>query len=297
MNESGNGRFMQEREHWFSCGAHRLRYLYLPAAGAPEEPLPALVFVHGLMGYSFSWRHNLEFFAQRRDVYAVDLLGIGQSDRPKAGEAEFTLKATATRLLDFLRSLGHKRIDLVGTSHGGAVSMMTASLDQASAQPLIRRLILVAPAHPFMANARVRIAFLSTAIGRFLMRALVGHTNLLSRMSMSRLYADDSLITEETRTGYDVNLGVMSSYDYALEVVRTWRLDMEELKSALPSIYEVPALLLWGEQDPAVACNSGLLLREFFRNAQYIVLPHIGHLPYEESPQDFNRIVLRYLES
>jgi pimeloyl-ACP methyl ester carboxylesterase len=46
-----------------------------------------------------------------------------------------------------------------------------------------------------------------------------------------------------------------------------------------------------------VACNSGLLLREYFRNAQYVALPNVGHLPYEEAPEEFNRLVLQFLES
>jgi pimeloyl-ACP methyl ester carboxylesterase len=46
-----------------------------------------------------------------------------------------------------------------------------------------------------------------------------------------------------------------------------------------------------------VACNSGLLLREFFHNAHYVVLPNVGHLPYEEAPEEFNRLVLQFLES
>lgn len=297
MPELEGGRFLQERELWFSCGAYRLRYLYLPAAAPPAQPLPALVFVHGLLGYSFSWRHNLDFFARERDVYAVDLLGMGHSDRPVTGAADFSLAASAARLVDFMRSLGHPQFDVVGTSHGGAITMMAASLDRASARPLIRRIVLVAPAHPFMLNARWRIAFFRTAFGRMVLRTVVAHSQVLRKKSMGRMYADEARITPETRTGYDVNLADQRSYEYALEVVRTWHEDMQQVKDALPSIASIPALLLWGQQDQAVECSSGLLLREFFRHSQYVVLPDVGHLPYEEAPGEFNRIVLQFLES
>jgi len=290
-------RFLQERELWFSSGKHRMRYVHVAAMDAPAKPLPALVLVHGLLGYTFSWRHNLEFFASHRDVYAIDLLGMGYSDRPETGSADFTMAAAAVRLVEFLRFLGHSRIDLVGTSHGGAVAMMAASLDRASDNPLIRRLVLVAPAHPFMMNARLRLAFFRTAFGRMVLRCVAAHSSVLRRKSIGRMYADDAQITEETRTGYEVNLGDRRSYEYALEVVRTWRDDMRQLKDALPSIAAIPTLLLWGEQDRAVACDSGLLLRESFRNVQYVVLPNVGHLPYEEAPEEFNRIVMDFLDS
>lgn len=290
-------RFLQEREIWFSCGAFRMRCLHVPSRAPQASSEPAIVFVHGLMGYSFSWRHNLDFFAQQREVYAVDLLGIGHSDRPKSGSADFSFAAAASRLLEFLRSLGHSQIDLVGTSHGGAVVMLAASQDRASPQPLIRRLVLVAPAHPFMPNARIRLAFLRTPFGRIVMRGIGMGGAVLRGKAMRGLYADESRITPETRTGYAVNLGDLRSYDYALEVVRTWRPDMQQLRAALPSIADIPVLLLWGAEDKVVSPASGLPLREFFRDAHYVILPGVGHLPYEEAPEEFNRTVLQYLET
>ncbi len=274
-----------------------MRYLQVPSSAPQAASRPAVVFVHGLLGYSFSWRHNLEFFAQHRDVYAVDLLGIGHSDRPRAGSIDLGFAAAASRLLEFMRSLGHSQIDLVATSHGGAVAMLAASQDRSSPEPLIRRLVLVAPAHPFMPNARLRLAIFSTPIGRFLMRSLGASSASLRSKALGDMYADRSLITADTRAGYDVNLGDPRSYEYALEVVRTWRRDMGQLRKALHTIADIPALLLWGQEDAAVSPDSGLLLREFFHNAEYAVLPGVGHLPYEEAHEEFNFRVLRYLES
>jgi pimeloyl-ACP methyl ester carboxylesterase len=288
---------MQEREAWFRTGSYRMRYLHLPAVAPPSPPLPAVVFVHGLMGYSFSWRHNLDFFAQCRDVYAVDLLGIGNSDRPQSGAADFSLAAAASRLLDLMRTLGHPQIDLVATSHGGAVAMLAASQDRASAAPLIRRLVLVAPAHPFMSDARFRLAFFRTPFGRKIMHGLAYFGVAFSDVAIGRMYADPSRITPETRAGYALNLDDPRSYDYALEVVRTWRQDMQQLKASLSSIAEIPVLLLWGSGDQAVSPSSGLLLQKYFRHAEYVVLPHVGHLPYEEAPEEFNRRVLHFLDS
>ncbi len=111
------------------------------------------------------------------------------------------------------------------------------------------------------------------------------------------MYADESRITPETRAGYAVNLDDARSYEYALEVVRTWRQDMQQLRAALPSIAKLRVLLLWGADDQAVSAASGLLLRKSFRDAEYVVLPHVGHLPYEEAPEEFNRRVLHFLES
>jgi pimeloyl-ACP methyl ester carboxylesterase len=271
-----------------------MRYLHVPASAGAT--LPAVVFVHGLLGYSFSWRHNLEFFARHRDVYALDMLGMGHSDRPQGGVADFSMAAAAGRLLEFLRALGHSQIDLVGTSHGGAVCMLAASLDRSSSSPLIRRLVLVAPAHPFMTNARLRLAFFRTPLGRMVLRGLSAHSAALRGGSFDRLYAHEERITPETRAGYAINLEDPRSYDYALEVVRNWRPGMQQLRDALPSIASIPVLLLWGADDRVVSPDSGLLLREFFRDAEFAVLPDAGHLPYEETPEQFNARVQRFLD-
>ena len=53
----------------------RMRYL---RAGSG----PALVLLHGLLGYSFSWRYTMPALAPYATVYAPDMMGAGFSDRP-----------------------------------------------------------------------------------------------------------------------------------------------------------------------------------------------------------------------
>jgi pimeloyl-ACP methyl ester carboxylesterase len=272
-----------------------MRYLHLPAAD--PRPLPAVVFVHGLMGYSFSWRHNLEFFARHREVYAVDLLGIGHSDRPETDLADFGLEAAASRLLQFMRSLGRSQIDLVATSHGGAVAMLAASQDRSSPMPLIRRLALIAPAHPYMPNNHLRLAFFLAPFGKMFLNGLASCSAAVQSQTIGRMYSDELRITPETSAGYAVNFDDARSYEYALEVMRSWRPDMRQLEAALPSIASIRALLLWGADDETIPASSGLRLRECFRDAEYVVLPGVGHLPYEEAPAEFNRCLLQFLES
>jgi pimeloyl-ACP methyl ester carboxylesterase len=147
-----------------------------------------------------------------------------------------------------------------------------------------------------MPNARLRLAFFSTSWGRSLLRVMGPRGKAWRGLALGRMYYNAALITEETRAGYEVNFADSRSYEYALAVVRSWREDMEKLRGALHSIVNVPVLLLWGHDDKAVACNSGLLLREFFRNSEYVLMRKVGHLPYEEAPEEFNQHVLHFLD-
>jgi len=62
-------------ECWMELDGARMRYL---RAGSG----PALILLHGLLGYSFSWRFTIPALARYATVYAPDMLGAGFSDRP-----------------------------------------------------------------------------------------------------------------------------------------------------------------------------------------------------------------------
>ena len=124
---------------------------------------PALILLHGLLGYSFSWRYTMPALAPYATVYAPDMLGAGFSDRPVG--IDHSVRGTATRLLRFIERLGISSFDLLGTSRGGAVAMMAAAECQSGNSALhLRRLVLVAPVNPYSAHGQRLAPF----IGRHL---------------------------------------------------------------------------------------------------------------------------------
>ena len=93
-------------ECWMDFDGARMRYL---RAGSG----PALILVHGLLGYSFSWRYTMPAVAPYATVYAPDMMGAGFSDRP-AG-LDHSMRGMAKGLLRFVRNLGISSFDLLGT--------------------------------------------------------------------------------------------------------------------------------------------------------------------------------------
>src|ERR1700683_4668696 len=61
---------------------------------------PALILLHGLLGYSFSWRFTMPALAPYATVYAPDMMGAGFSDRP-AG-VDHSRGGAARRVLGFV---------------------------------------------------------------------------------------------------------------------------------------------------------------------------------------------------
>jgi pimeloyl-ACP methyl ester carboxylesterase len=80
---------------------------------------PATVLIHGLGGFSESWRHNIPELARHSRVIALDLPGAGRSGKPRRA---YTLEFLAQALDRLLLTLGVDRVHLVGHSLGGAVA-------------------------------------------------------------------------------------------------------------------------------------------------------------------------------
>jgi pimeloyl-ACP methyl ester carboxylesterase len=260
----------------------RMRYLFSGSG-------PALLLVHGLLGYSFSWRYALPVLAPQATVYAVDALGVGFSDRPPGLDCR--LRAHAERLLRFLDDVGVVSCDLLGTSHGGAVAMMTAAL----APERVRSLILVAPVNPWSAHGKRLAPLLTSVPVSWLILRLGPGLEIAHDLVLRRLYGDRRRIRPGTLEGYSAPLRIPGAFKYWVDVMSSWNSDLRELESALPRIAHIPTLLLWGSKDAAVSPASAEPLRRQFTDCRIEMFDGVGHLPYEEVPGEFNASVAGFL--
>jgi pimeloyl-ACP methyl ester carboxylesterase len=274
-------------ECWMDLNGARMRYL---RAGSG----PGLILLHGLLGYSFSWRYAIPAVAPYRTVYALDSLGAGFSDRPRV---DHSMRATAMRVLQFAENLGISSFDLLGTSRGGAVAMCAAAESLNRNDLRVRSLVLVAPVNPYSAHGQWLAAFAGTRFGSALVRAVLEQMPGLYPFWHARMFADRKKIPPGSLEGYKAPLSTPGLFDHALSIVSTWGADLRELEGLLPRLGTIPTSLQWGTKDPAVYFSSLEPLARFFPNAQKVLFPGIGHLPYEECPEEFNQALVRFLKS
>jgi len=274
-------------ERFVTIDGARMRYLQA-GSGSP------LILLHGLMGYSFSWRFAIPVLSRHATVYAPDQLGTGFSDRP--AELDCRLCAMANRLFKFLNAVGVSSFDLLGTSHGGAVAMMAASMRATRADLHLRKLILVAPVNPWSAHGRRLAPFIGSPLGSTLFLRSVNYMSWTFPYWLARLYGDSKRIPPGTLEGYEAPVSIPGSFEYAVGIVRHWTNDLRELEQVIPTLADIPTLLVWGSADPAVYVQSAEQLRRHFKHCEVVVYPGVGHLPYEEAPDQFNATVLEFLE-
>ncbi len=278
------GEASRVQSEWVEVEGARMHYL---KAGSG----PPLILIHGIIGSAFSWRHNLQSLAQESTVYAVDLLGLGESDRVPGLDAG--MGATAKRMVRFMDAVNLEKADILGTSHGGAIAMLMA----ADFAERVKKLILVAPANPFSDVSDAIIRFYQTALGKWFAPMVPNLPQAVQEIALARLYGDRSRVTPGTLEHYMASLRVPGTPEHVMNILGCWFSDMQEVTSALPRLEERPSLLVWGDKDHAVSFQSTDELRRLMPKAELKVMEGAGHLPYEELPGEFNRAVKSWLGS
>lgn len=120
-------------ERHVRVGAHRIHYL----VGGEGPPL---VLVHGLAMTAKDWSPLLEELSAGRRLYALDLLGTGDSDRP--ADVDYSIPQQSEIVHGFLDATSLRQADILGVSMGGWISLHLA----AEHPERVRRLVLVSSA-------------------------------------------------------------------------------------------------------------------------------------------------------
>jgi pimeloyl-ACP methyl ester carboxylesterase len=257
---------------------------------------PALLLIHGLMGYSWSWRFNLRELAQDFTVYAPDLPGTGFSQR--SDSLTGSLESDAEGLISLMDIFGVERFHLLGSSRGGGVAMVLAGLlAQRGQGHRIGRVILCAPINRWSKFGRRRVRLFAAPVGRHFVIHVLPHLHALLATYFRDLYGDPSRIAPGSVEGYTAGLVVPRSFHHLVRIVRGWHPDLRQVESMMPHLQQAPTLLLWGSRDRVVYPSSAGELQARLANSTILTMEGVGHLPYEEVPVEFNRVVREFLSN
>lgn len=247
-----------------------------------------LLLLHGLLGGSFCWRLNMEALSQRHTVFAVDLPGHGENDAVR--HVDCSMPAQAQRVLSLLERLELEDVDMVGCSWGGAIAMLLAAQSIKA-----RSLVLVAPVNPWSNLGSGRIRFLNGRIGATFLRMVWPFSRPLYSIALARMYGDPERLVAGTVEGYRSQIMRSGRVNNVLNTLSRWEKDMDALRAVIPNI-KARSLLIWGTSDGAVDIRSAEPLRQALPDCQLKVIKGAGHLPFEETPEEFNRLVLDFVD-
>jgi pimeloyl-ACP methyl ester carboxylesterase len=243
-----------------------------------------LLFVHGHLASSASWRDVLASAGGGRPGIAVDVPGFGASDRP--WPYDYTVEGESASLLAFLDARGIPRAVLVGNSLGGAAAMLLA----ARHPERVAALVLVDAAS---AESPVPwpVAVLRTPLLGGLALALSTRATVAIGLRL-RIYARAASVTPEAIDDAWRPLTIPGTRRAALAAIRTDPRRFQGIEARVVS----PALVIWGEEDRMIPVSDGRRLAERLPNARFAAIPNAGHLPQREQPEKFSALVREFLD-
>jgi pimeloyl-ACP methyl ester carboxylesterase len=250
-------------------------------AGLSGEPV---ILVHGTAARADRWVRNLEPLAEAGfSSYAIDLPGHGFAG--KSASFDHSVPGYANFLSSFIKGLDATKVTIVGTSLGGHVGALCATLhpDRIRGVVLVGSMGLV----PVGEEARLRIQGGAT-----------NQTRDFVAQKLHRVIADPALVTESlieeefifnnSRGAADAlkKLGQYIAKDLDKDVVG------ERLNELPP---DIPILLVWGDQDKTVPLSAGLAAHKLIHRSKLVVLKGVAHTSYFEDPASFNQILIDFL--
>jgi pimeloyl-ACP methyl ester carboxylesterase len=254
---------------------------------AGETSAPPLLLIHGFASSNLVWSKVLLQFAESGfRVIAPDLLGYGYSSKPR--QSDYTIASQAKMVIGLLKQLDIKRVCLVGSSYGGAVAA-TIALDRPD---LVEKLVLVgAVTNNKPTRYLLMRLFGSPIIGDILSPLVVGSRRLL-RMRMKRVYDRHAWEMDEKRVqARHLPLATRGTHRAIIRTVRRW--DAERISRDAHLLVQ-PTLIVWGDKDREVPLIDGERLQEEIPNSRLFVFRECGHLPHEEYPAEFTKLVSEF---
>ena len=254
-----------------------------------------VLLIHGIAGCATQWDPAARILAEQYTVLAPDLLGHGDSAKPRG---DYSLGAYAASVRDLLVALGHRRATVVGHSLGGGVAMQFAY----EYPPFAERLVLVSSGglgrevHPLLRAATLpgseyvlpwiahkRLLGAAAFIGRALDR--VGLRTGPDLAEMIRGYA--SLADAEARMAFVQT--ARSVLDVTGQRVNaTDRLYLAEL---------FPSLVIWGRHDPLIPVAHADVAHNGLPSSRLEIFEDAGHFPQLYDPFRFAGILRDFIET
>ena len=255
------------------------------------EGEPTFILLHGFGASLFSWREVVEPLAEFGTVIAYDRPAFGLTERPMEweGESPYSQDSQVELVIGLMDALGVEQATLVGNSAGGTISMLTAL----KYPERVTSLILVDPAVYAGGGAPAWIRpLLGTPQFDHLGPLFARQLQVQGTEFLKTAWHDPSKITPEIFEGYQEPLQI-ENWDKAL-----WELTVSSRESGLAervSEFDLPILVITGDDDRIVPTEQSLRLAEELPNAELAVIPQCGHVPHEECPTVFMQAVTEFL--
>lgn len=256
---------------------------------------PALLLLHGIGDSSASWVPLMRPLAERYTVIAPDLLGHGESDKPRA---DYSVAAYANGMRDLLDVLGFDQATVVGHSLGGGVAAQMTYQHPTR----VERLVLVSSGgvsrevSPFLRLASTPVADVLLPLLKLppVRLGAMGGIELLRRSG-----TDIGRDAEELSRVLDAlpDVAARGAFSRTLRSVVDWRGQVVTMLDRSYLAEAMPVLLIWGAHDAVIPVAHAQLAHDLMPGSRLEVFADAGHFPHHQDPDRFLELLNGFIAS
>ncbi len=261
-------------------------------SGAEYGTDGAIILLHDIPAGAFTWEGIIPpLGGLKRAVYAVDMLGFGQSDHP--WPADTSVWGQADMLSYLLRTLHLTNVILVGIGLGGGVAQILATRlyrDNVAAVILINTLSYL---HAFAENwplpdMEKRQDFDAPKQANYedMIRDL--RATLPNAVHNTDRFND---VIDEYVNQWDSELGKEVLYQHIRLLVPSY---VNSVSSDLQTVGK-PMLILWGAEDQVTPVKYAERLHREIAGSHLVIVPDAGHMILFDAPDAVANAVVDFI--
>jgi pimeloyl-ACP methyl ester carboxylesterase len=241
-----------------------------------------ILLLHGFDSSLLEYRRLLPFLAEKKETWAVDLLGFGFSDR--VVDLSYSPTTIKTHLYYFWKTLIQKPVILVGASMGGATA-----IDFTLTHPeIVSKLILIDGAglgKPPMAGK-----FIFSPLDR-LATNFLSNPKVRKNISLNAYY-DRSFASLDAQTCAALHLKCDRWAEALISFTRSGGYGYfgDRLSDITQS-----TLILWGANDKILGTKYAPQFEKKIPNSKLVWIPECGHVPHLEKAKITAREIFDFI--
>ena len=258
---------------------HNIRYREYRT---PEDNNPNLILIHGFGNNLHSWRSITPLLSEHYNIFALDLLGFGLSDKPT--DYDYSNVNQAKTVGEFADALKLDSFIVGGHSLGGAIGLHVAMNNKKTKGLILFNPGIINTGVPeFARYINLIFPFARVSAKQFANREF-------REQFLKRSYYNPSIVNEQVMD--EIMIGSKTE-DYLQGTSSMLGKFYDANEAELMNQVNTPTLIVFGIEDRNKSMEEALQLKTGFKNSKLQLIQDAGHYVHEESPALVSGSIIR----
>ena len=248
----------------------------------PEDNNPNLILIHGFGNNLHSWRSITPLLSEHYNIFALDLLGFGLSDKPT--DYDYSNVNQAKTVGEFADALKLDSFIVGGHSLGGAIGLHVAMNNKKTKGLILFNPGIINTGVPeFARYINLIFPFARVSAKQFANREF-------REQFLKRSYYNPSIVNEQVMD--EIMIGSKTE-DYLQGTSSMLGKFYDANEAELMNQVNTPTLIVFGIEDRNKSMEEALQLKTGFKNSKLQLIQDAGHYVHEESPALVSGSIIR----